>query len=96
MIGRDLGRAATLVASFHRSVDDAYEEAHAFGAPSECFPLIRAGHCRAFRRIRRRVKAITGLPWRVYTREIERRTTKKFAYTSNACREPDGHGGRNP
>lgn len=88
--GHDIGRALSIVNRFWRgcSMDD--EFSHHMGAPmGELWPIISKGRAKAFRKIKRRVKAMTGLKWRMFCREVERRTSTRWAYHNTGIGHED-------
>ena len=78
--GRNIGRACTMVLEFAKQQNEAYEDLRAFHAPSECYPLVRKSAVREHRRLRRRVKSVTGLKWVEFVNEIEHRTTPRVTF----------------
>lgn len=78
--GRNIGRACTMVLEYAEQRAAEIEDLHAFHAPSECYPLVRKGAVREHRRLRRRVKAVTGLKWVEFVREVDRRTSPRTSY----------------
>lgn len=92
--GRDIGKAAGIVRAFFEAEESFHADVAAWGAPGECHTLISSGECRRFRTVRRHVKAVTGLPWRVYVSEVKRRTSPRCVARLGADREPDRWGFR--
>lgn len=81
MKGHDIGRGLTLVNRFFRSTEEDEEFSRAMGAPmGELRHIINKGNARGFRRLRRQVKAITGLKWRVFEEEVKRRTSYRYCH----------------
>lgn len=81
MLGHDLGKAITVIHRFVRGCDEDDEFGRAMGAPmGELRPIIAKGRAKSFRRIRRQVKAVTGLRWNVFLREVERRTSPRWMH----------------
>lgn len=79
--GHDLGRAASLLIQIQRGWAADEEFGSAMGAPmGELRPIINRGRAKQMRRARRLVKSITGLKWRVFFRELERRTSARWVY----------------
>lgn len=78
--GHDLGAGASILARFLRCCDEMHEDAAMWGAPSECHTLIEGGNKRAFRRVRRQIKATTGLEWQAFHRELCHRTSSRWVH----------------
>lgn len=79
--GRNIGRALGLIcrAMYDAALDEDFGSA--MGAPTdELRPLLNRGIAREQRRLRRRVKAITGLKYRVFEQEAARRTSPRYLY----------------
>lgn len=89
MIHQSLGRAVTLVHSFARDcmMDDEYGAA--MGAPmDEMGPLIARSQARSFRRVRRQIKALTGLEYKAFVRAVELRTSPRWVYMHSLLSYP--------
>lgn len=85
MKGHNIGRALGLVHRFWAGCEEDEAFGHAMGAPmGELRPIINRGQAKAFRKLKRRVKAITGLKWSVFCREVERRTSARWVHFSTA------------
>lgn len=81
MHGHDIGKGLSIFERWARHCleDDEYSEA--MGAPmDELYPIINRGRARAFRTIRRHIKAVTGLSWRMFVREVKYRTSERWRY----------------
>lgn len=76
-IGHDIGKGLSLWIRFHREEEEAHADVDAFFAPSECHALVSKGEHKRERRVRRHIKAVTGLRWRLFVRECERRTSPR-------------------
>lgn len=89
--GQNIGRAMTAVSRFWEGAELDDEFGRAMGAPmGELRPLIDAGRARGFRHVKRYVKAITGLRWNAFTREVERRTSARWVHFNTSLgREHD-------
>ena len=80
MKGKNIGAGCSIVRKFWREVDDAHLEIRMYYAPSECHDLVHKHSRKVFRLIKKRVKGITGLNWRTFTKEVERRTSPRWMY----------------
>ena len=81
MRGQNLGRGLTIVFRYWRGCDHEDEFGRAMGAPmGELRSIISRGRVRGFRTIKKMVKAETGLRWRVFVKEVERRTNPRWTY----------------
>lgn len=58
---QNLGRAISIIAAHERASDAMFEDAAAFHAPSECYPIIARGEARRFRQVRRHACAVAGV-----------------------------------
>lgn len=81
MKGQNIGAGLSLI---HRWVQACFEDdeyGSEMGAPmDELGPLITRGRSKELRRLRRRIKALTGLRWRAFTKEVERRTSARWVH----------------
>jgi hypothetical protein len=83
--GHDVGRGLSMVHAYVDACSADEEFGAAMGAPmGELRHIIAAGRARQFRRLRRRVKSVTGLKWRVFEAEIERRTSARWVHFRSA------------
>lgn len=80
MIGRNLGRGATLLLDFTQRVVDLHEDLDRFNAPSEIHSDLRRSNARAFRMVKRRIKAVTGLKYPVFLRTLTARTSARWVH----------------
>lgn len=79
--GQNIGRALSLVNKFWSYCDHDEEFGEAMGAPmGELRPLIERSQAKGFRRIKRQVKAMTGLRWALFSQEVERRTSPRWVH----------------
>lgn len=85
MKGRNLGKALTMIHRWMVACEEDEEFGAQMGAPmGELRHLINRGRCKELRRLRRRVKALTGLRWRVFVGEVERRTSARWVHFHSA------------
>lgn len=88
MRGQNIGKALSLLNRIANDWDHDEQFGSAMGAPmGELRPIISKGRARTFRKVRRHVKALTGLKWRVFCDEVERRTNGKWVHFHS----PIGH-----
>lgn len=81
MKGHNIGRGLSVVHRFFNGCDHDDDFGRAMGAPmGELRHLISRGRARGFRLIRKRVRAITGLKWREFEKEVKRRTNAKWVH----------------
>lgn len=79
--GQNIGRALSLLSRFVEACEMDEEFGAAMGAPmSELRPIINRGRARQMRKLRRRIKGITGLKWKIFVAEVERRTSARFVH----------------
>lgn len=78
--GCNIGLGMSIFRRFVRLCAAMHTEVNEMHAPSECHGDVSMSNARAFRTVRRQIKAVTGLRWRVFMREVRRRTTGRFAY----------------
>lgn len=76
----NFSRACSLVAGFNRQCRECIADLHAFHAPSECYRDVSKGLHRSLRKVKQQVRGLTKLRWSAFCREVERRTSPKFAY----------------
>jgi hypothetical protein len=80
IIGRNIGKGATILVHQMELELQTYEELRAFHAPSECGVDAERELSRARRVMRRRIKAVTGLRYVIFLREVTRRTSYRWVY----------------
>lgn len=79
--GQNIGRAVSILTQTAREEDMDEEFGRAMGAPmDELRPLIERGRARRFRITRRRIKAMTGLKFKEFVNEVERRTSARWVH----------------
>ena len=78
--GRNIGRACTMVLEYAKRQNELFEDLHVFHAPDDCYGLVRKGEVREHRRLRRRIKAVTGLKWVEFVSEVGKRVTPHCAH----------------
>jgi hypothetical protein len=80
MKGHDIGKGVTILRKFNEDREFAQEDLATFYAPSECYPIVERGFDRKFRTIKKKIKGVTGLKFKVFSEEIVRRTSSKWAW----------------
>lgn len=81
MRGTNIGRALGLLHRWMEGCALDEEFGHAMGAPmGELRHMIDRGRCKDLRHLRRRIKGMTGLKWRVFLKEVERRTSARWTH----------------
>ena len=83
MKGHDLGKAMSIIHSIieGENMDDKF--GRCMGAPmGELSHLINRGKARKYRLQRRRIKAITGLKYSEFCKEVEKRTSRNWAHAN--------------
>jgi hypothetical protein len=79
--GQNLGKAMGLIYKTIEAENMDDDFGCAMGAPmGELAHIINRGRAKQYRKLRRQIKAITGLKYRVFCDEIEKRTSGKWAY----------------
>lgn len=78
--GRNIGRGASILALHIASEEALHDDADAWNAPSECHQLISVSSARRFRTVRKRIKAVTGLKFHTFLREVKRRTSSRWIH----------------
>lgn len=95
MKGRNIGAALSLLHRWTAACDLDEEFGHAMGAPmDELYPIINRGRCKELRRLRRRIKALTGLKWQIFVKEVERRTSTRWVFYHSGLGYAELYGGR--
>jgi len=69
---RNLGQVLSAIALDEARKSELYDDLHAFGAPSECYPTT-IQTAREFRFTRRKAEALAQRPWRTIMRQADRR-----------------------
>lgn len=80
MKGHDIGVGATLLLRHMKQEALWHHEIAKWHAPSECHELVTGGEPRRFRRVRKRIKAETGLKYSEFLKELERRTSYRWIH----------------
>lgn len=89
--GKNIGKALGMVERFWLGCDIDEDFAQAMGAPmGELRGLINRSQARGFRKVKALVKATTGLRWRAFCREVERRTSARFVHHSTSLGREEG------
>lgn len=85
--GHDIGKGLTILRREQRAHVERVADLDRFHAPSECYRDVERGEARRARIVRRIVKATTGLRFRVFLREVERRTSPRWVHEHGAYHE---------
>jgi hypothetical protein len=80
--GNNIGKALGLVMRYNETVAEAHYEVDAMYAPSECHSLITRSYLCSWRRVRRHIKAITGLNIKEFFKECEARTSPRWMHVN--------------
>jgi hypothetical protein len=78
--GRNIGKGMTILRRFNRSENEIFDDLAAFYAPSECYGAVRESIERDFREVKRHIKAVTGLKFKEFEKEVKRRTSPHWLY----------------
>jgi hypothetical protein len=78
--GKNLGRGITILREFIDSVYESQEDLAGHYAPSECYRDVAIWHRKQFRLIKRRIKATTGLKYKIFAKEVIRRTSARWVW----------------
>lgn len=78
--GRNISQGASILARHVRSAHSLHDDVDEWGAPTECHGLVVRLNAREFRLVRRRIKAVTGLKFNAFVREVERRTSPRWVH----------------
>jgi hypothetical protein len=80
---RDLGRTTGRLLRWLAGVGETYNDAAAFHAPSECYPLIDRGLGRSARKLLREEGILNAAGFDAFLAEVTRRTNARWVYESS-------------